>query len=141
MSTTVHRRQDRYGTKPPQPQSAAGKRLRTIGIVTGLGVLCIGAAFFAFRPSGSPVDPRTVSYDVLDSARTHVRATVVADVTRDIECALQATNAQEAVVGYDEVRVPADPGASTADPAVIDIELRTTQLASSGHVESCWFVD
>ena len=46
----------------------------------------------------------------------------------------------DVVVGFREVTIPARAGTSTSDPVQLDVDIRTTQLAASGHVESCWYV-
>lgn len=140
---------DRYGSRSRLPHSRAhatgasgpGKQPWIIaGLGAALAVLIGLAAWFAFAPARVPDTPKTVSYDVVDASLTVTRFSIVPDESRDIECAVQATNLQEAVVGFREVTIPARAGTSTSDPVHLDVDIRTTQLAASGHVESCWYV-
>lgn len=139
---------DRYGSRSRLPHNrthaatASGrKRPWIIAALAAALVIMIGlAAWFAFAPARVPDTPKTVSYDVVDAALTVTRFSIVPDETRDIECAVQATNLQEAVVGFREVTIPARAGTSTSEPVQLDVDIRTTQLAASGHVESCWYV-
>ena len=140
---------DRYGSRSRLPHSRThatgasgpGKRPWIIAALGAAFVVMIGlAAWFAFAPARVPDTPKTVSYDVVDASLTVTRFSIVPDESRDIECAVQATNLQEAVVGFREVTIPARAGTSTSEPVQLDIDIRTTQLAASGHVESCWYV-
>ncbi|GAA1369896.1 DUF4307 domain-containing protein [Brevibacterium luteolum] len=140
---------DRYGSRSRLPHngthaataSGRGKRPWIIAALAAALVIMIGlAAWFAFAPARVPDTPKTVSYDVVDASLTVTRFSIVPDESRDIECAVQATNLQEAVVGFREVTIPARAGTSTSEPVQLDVDIRTTQLAASGHVESCWYV-
>lgn len=140
---------DRYSSRSHLPHSRAhatgasgpGKQPWIIAALGAALAVMIGlAAWFAFAPARVPDTPKTVSYDVVDASLTVTRFSIVPDESRDIECAVQATNLQEAVVGFREVTIPARAGTSTSDPVQLDVDIRTTQLAASGHVESCWYV-
>ncbi|WP_349828667.1 DUF4307 domain-containing protein [Brevibacterium litoralis] len=141
MSTTVHRPAERYGTRAPRVTGPRRRRRTTVLVTAALSLGVLAAAAFAFRPATTPVDPTTQKYESIDHAHTEVTFSVVEDAEKDIVCAVQATNEQYAVVGYTEVTVPADPQAAAHEPAITTVTVRTTQLAASGHVESCRFVD
>lgn len=140
---------DRYGSRSRLPQhrrqattaSGPGRRpLIIIAAVIACAIMIGLAAWFAFAPARVPDTPKTIRYDVVDSSLTRTTISIVPDETRDIGCAVQATNLQEAVVGFREITVPAQADASTSEPVQIDVDIRTTQLAASGHVDSCWYV-
>ncbi len=128
---------DRYGRRRG-PQRRPGP-----GAVIVAGILLVGlvalAAYMAFRPQTAPTTPKTLNYSVVDSSATLVNVAIFPDRERDVHCVVQATNEYDAVVGFTEVTVPADPEADPHSPRSLDVELATTQLASSGHVDSCWF--
>ncbi|WP_209325273.1 DUF4307 domain-containing protein [Brevibacterium renqingii] len=128
---------DRYGRarKPKRGLSRRARIIAAIVLVVAIAVI----AFWAFRPQTSPTTPRTLEYSVVDSSSTQVSVGIFPDRERDVHCTVQATNEHEAVVGFTEVTVPADPNADPNSPKQIDVDLATTQLASSGHVDSCWF--
>ncbi|WP_231446712.1 DUF4307 domain-containing protein [Brevibacterium zhoupengii] len=128
---------DRYG-RVREPKRRLGRTAKIIAAVI-VTALIIAIAFVAFRPQTTPTTPRTLDYSVVDSALTQVTVAIFPDQDRDVHCIVQATNEYEAIVGFTEVRVPADPNADPNSPRQMDIDLATTQFASSGHVDSCWF--
>lgn len=142
MSTAQATLADRYGTSGRRaPRTPRRRRASVIAAAAGIGVLVVLAGWYAFSPSDSPVDPTTISYDVVDSTLTTAHVSVVPDADRTIECIVQATNEQEAIVGFREVTVAPDPAADDARPVELRLDIATTQLAASGHVDSCWFLD
>lgn len=128
---------DRYG-RTRKPKRELSRRAKIIAAVVLAAVIAVIASW-AFRPQTDPTTPRTLDYSVVDASSTHVSVGIFPDRDRDVHCIVRATNENEAVVGFTEVRVPADPNADPNSPKRIDIDLATTQLAASGHVDSCWF--
>ena len=128
---------DRYG-RTRRPKRGLSRRARIIAVIVVLIVIAV-IAVWAFRPPTTPTTPRTLDYSVVDSSATHVSVGIFPDKDRDVHCIVQATNEQEAIVGFTEVTVPADPNADPNSPRRLDLDLATTQLAASGHVDSCWF--
>lgn len=128
---------DRYG-RTRKPKRELSRRAKIIAVIA-LAVVVAVIAFWAFRPQTNPTTPRTLDYSVVDDSSTHVSVGIFPDQERDVHCIVQATNEDEAVVGFTEVSVPADPNADPNSPKRIDVDLATTQLAASGHVASCWF--
>lgn len=128
---------DRYG-RTRRPKRELTRRAKIIaGIV--LAVMVAVIAVWAFRPQTNPTTPRTLEYSVVDSSSTQVSVEIFPDQKRDVHCTVQATNENEAIVGFTEVTVPADPSADPNSSKRVDVDLATTQLAASGHVDSCWF--
>ena len=128
---------DRYG-RTRKPKRRKGNTAKIIaGVIVALLVVVI--AFAAFRPQTSPTTPKTLDYSVVDSSLTQVTVAIFPDHDRDVHCIVQATNDYEAIVGFTEVTVPADPNADPNSPRQLSIDLATTQFASSGHADSCWF--
>lgn len=128
---------DRYG-RTRRPKRGLSRRSKIIAAVVLLAVVVV-IAFWSFRPQTEPTTPRTLDYSVVDSSSTQVTVGIFPDRTRDVHCIVQATNDNEAVVGFTEVTVPADPDADPNSPRQLHIDLATTQLAASGHADSCWF--
>lgn len=140
MSTAQAAIADRYGTARARPARPRRRRLLLSGAIGGILLMVLIAAWYAFAPATSPTKPTTVSYEVIDSALTTAHISVVPDAQRSIECAVRATSEHEAVVGFREVEIAPDPAADDARPVHLRVDIATTQLAASGHVDSCWFV-
>ncbi|GAA4285160.1 hypothetical protein GCM10022261_26910 [Brevibacterium daeguense] len=140
MTTAQASLSDRYGSarrrKPPESR----RRRQILAAVIGILAMSALAAWYALAPSRTPVNPTTVSYEIVDSTLTVTQMSVVPDSQRAIRCAVQATNENEAVVGFREVTIAPDPAADESQPSHLRVEISTTQLAASGHVESCWFL-
>ncbi|SDS86957.1 protein of unknown function [Brevibacterium siliguriense] len=128
---------DRYG-RTRRPKRELSRRAKVIGVIVLAAVVAV-IAVWAFSPQASPTTPRTLDYSVVDDSSTRVSVGIFPDQERDVHCIIQATNEQEAVVGFTEVTVPTDPNADPNSPKRVDVDLATTQLAASGHAESCWF--
>lgn len=131
------RQENRYG-RSRRPRRGLGRKAR-ITVIAIIILVVIAVAFVAFRPQTTPTTPRTLDYSVIDSSSTRVTVGIFPDRKRDVHCIVQATNKNEAVVGFTEVMVPADSQADPNSPRQLDIDLATTQIASSGHADSCWF--
>ena len=144
--TTAADLQSRYGGRAPRIQHERTERRRlsrpaVIGIGVGLAAAIGVAAWYSFAPNPTPDGTVTISYDVVDSTLTRTTIGVYPDDERDITCSLRAVSEHEAVVGYTEVTVPADPQSDGSSPVTVSADISTTQLAASGHHESCWYAD
>ncbi|GAA4395286.1 DUF4307 domain-containing protein [Brevibacterium sp. NPDC049920] len=140
--TTAHAAiAERYGSARPPAGRPPRRRGFAIAAAAGIAVMIALAAWYSFAPRTTPTDPTTIGYEVVDSTRTIAHVSVVPDAERTIECIVQATNEQEAIVGFREVTVDPDPAADESRPAQLRLDIATTQLAASGHVDSCWFLD
>lgn len=135
--TAVEPQSDRYG-RSRTPHRRLSRRATIIaGVVIVLAVIVI--AVVNFQPQTTPTTPSTLEYSVIDSASTQVTVAIYPDRERSVHCIVQATNDTEAIVGFTEVSLPADPQADPTKPQAIQVDLATTQLASSGHADACWF--
>lgn len=130
--------QSRYGTAGKAP--AASQRRGFIALAAVVAILFAGAAFLAFQPRGNPHTPQTISFTAHNAARATLTYSVVPDRERDIRCSAIAKNPYEAVVGFAEVTVPASPEASGNTTVQGTVDIRTTQLAVQGLLESCTFM-
>lgn len=123
----------RYGRRPRR----VGRR--TLAAVLGsLVILAVGAvAWVAWLGTDEPGDPEIVGYSVTDRYHAEVTAIFTPDAERAQRCAVEVRSREQAVVGYTEIDVEADPDRS---PTRQTIPLRTTQPASAGTVTGCWFL-
>ena len=128
---------NRYGT---------ARRTRPIGTRGWIGITVVAtllaAVFLAWVAAAQQRGPsfQNVSFHVLSEAR----ATADFDLTKEpgtvVTCAVRALNEQYAVVGWTEVTIGAVPeerrsGTGTSSHRVA---LRTTNLATTAGVDSCW---
>ncbi|MBE8146143.1 DUF4307 domain-containing protein [Brevibacterium casei] len=128
---------DRYG-RARTPRRRLSRRATYLA-ATVIAVTVVVIGIFAFQPSTTPTDPKTLGYTVNDSASTTVSVGIYPDRERDVHCIVQATNSNEAIVGFTEVSLPADPQADPTSAQGLTVEVATTQLAASGHADACWF--
>ncbi|WP_180951903.1 DUF4307 domain-containing protein [Brevibacterium jeotgali] len=136
----------RYGRRSSHasPQPSGRRRMSRpaiIATVVGLAAASGVAAWYGLAPGPTPDGTKDVSYEVVDSTLTRATIAVQPDDARDIVCAVRAVSVHDAVVGYTEIDVPADPAADSSTPHVVTTDITTTQLAASGHHESCWYAD
>lgn len=126
-----------------------GAPRRRIGLRSWLGVLVLGtlltAAFVAWVVTARQSVPtfKDVSFQVVSEAQ----ATADFDLTKRpddvVTCAVRALNEEYAVVGWAEVTVGAVPGERLGDGGTSShrVMLRTTNLATTAGVDSCWVED
>ncbi len=126
----------RYG------RTAHGNKKRPLlFVLAGIVIVLIaGAAFLAFKPRAQPHAPETSNFTAHDAGNASVTFSIVPDAHRDIKCAAIIKNQYEAVVGYKEITIPADPQANSASMHHDRVDVRTTQEGAQGNVESCVFV-
>ena len=110
-----------------------------IAVVAVLGALIWAASLTFFKDTG-PKNPQDITFTVNDAASAVSSFSVVPDAHRDIACTVVAKNQYEAIVGYAQVTVPADPQTDGQTPAVQTVTVNTVQLAHQGHLERCAFI-
>lgn len=126
----------RYGS----PRRTRGRRFWTA--LAALAILLAGAfaAWIAVSDSAAPTF-KDVSFEVVSTAG----ATADFDLTKRPEdvvtCAVQALNENFAVVGWTELTVPAAPQQRGDTTTSHRVALRTTNLATTAVVDSCWVED
>ncbi|MDK7748855.1 DUF4307 domain-containing protein [Brevibacterium sp. UMB10442] len=124
----------RYG------RQGVNRRPLLLALTCVVVILIAGAAFLAFKPRTHPHAPQTSHFTAHDAANASVTFSIVPDPQRDIRCAAVIRNQFEAVVGYKEVTIPADPQATSASMHHDSVDIRTTQKGAQGNVESCAYV-
>ena len=119
----------RYGHKP-----ANNSRLRI-----SIAAAVLLTIFLAWAASVTFLAPPTVKasvagYQVVDSAHTTIRFTVMKPADKDAVCAARVLDKAYSVVGYREILI--DAGA--AESKVFSVSVNTTQEGVTGLVDNCW---
>ena len=127
--------QQRYDLRPRRRLSARA----------GWGL--IGAALLAatllvvwiVQGQSSAPTSKDVGFDLLSSAEVTADFEVTRDPDRAVRCGIEALNQDWAVVGYEEITLPADPQAERT--SAHRLAIRTTNPATTARVDSCWNLD
>jgi hypothetical protein len=119
----------RYGHKP-----AKNSRLRI-----SIAAAVLLTIFLAWAASVTFLAPPTVkasvaAYQVVDSAHTTIRFTVLKPADKDAVCAARVLNKSYSVVGYREILVKA----SVDENKVLSTSVNTTEAGVTGLVDNCW---
>lgn len=80
------------------------------------------------------VDVQDTAHQVVDDRTVTVSFDLTAPAGTDVACAVQALNEQSAVVGWLVVEYPASPERFRSFTETV----RTTELANTGLISSCW---
>ncbi|AND16964.1 DUF4307 domain-containing protein [Rathayibacter tritici] len=80
------------------------------------------------------VDVQDTAHEVVDDRTVTVSFDLTAPVEREVACAVQALNEQSAVVGWLVVEYPASTERFRSHTETV----RTTELANTGLISSCW---
>lgn len=138
MTSAVDERSEldeRYGNAP----SADGQRRRNrLGVLIA-AVLTVAVIVFWGVAQWQQGAASTISTDVINF-RIPNDHTIEADIGVTVQpgtplaCALEVTNGQRLVVGWDIIELPA----STEATNVVTVEVRTTQPPDGIVVKSCW---
>lgn len=124
----------------------AARRTRRVGTRGWIGITAVAtllaAVFLAWVAVGQQRGPsfQDVSFQVVSEARATADFDLVKEPGTVVTCAVHALNEQFAVVGWTEVTIGAVPehrrgGTVTSSHRV---GLRTTNLATTAGVDSCW---
>lgn len=119
----------RYGKKPTK-----NSRLRiSIAATVMLTVFLVWAASVTiFAPP--TVKASVAGYEIVDSAHTTIRFTVIKPANKDAVCAARVLNQAYSVVGYREILVKA----SVDENKVLNTSVNTTEAGVTGLVDHCW---
>ncbi|AZZ49272.1 DUF4307 domain-containing protein [Rathayibacter rathayi] len=80
------------------------------------------------------VDVQDTAHQVVDDRTVSVSFDLTAPAGREVACAVQALNEQSAVVGWLVVKYPASTERFHSHTETV----RTTELANTGLISSCW---
>ncbi len=124
--------QSRYGRTP-------GRRFRgrVIAWIAGAGVAVVIAAWVIWAGLDSnqaSLDTQDTAHSVIDAHSVQVEFNVTAPRGSTVSCALQALSDSFAVVGWKVVELPASDRATRSFTETV----RTSELASTGLIYSCW---
>lgn len=122
----------RYGrTRARTPREV---RLRW---TVGLGTLLLAVVlvwWVGTDPASTQLQSRTIGYDVQDESTVVVAFEVSVDAGAGVSCAIEALNSAYGVVGWVEVDLPPADALTTSHR----VEVRTSEMASTGLVSQCW---
>ena len=123
---------ERYGRT-----DAHRRRRLTIGIAAAAGVLVVVVAWVVwvglFTPSAS-LETRDTGYVTRADDSVDIRFEVTVEPGTPVSCALQALNAEFAIVGWKIVELPA----GTERTRAFVENVRVTEPAVTGLIYRCW---
>jgi hypothetical protein len=123
---------ERYGRT-----DAHRRRRLTIGIAAAAGVLLVAVAWVVwvglFGPSAS-LETRDTGYVTRADDSVDIRFEVTVEPGTPVSCALQALNAEFAIVGWKIVELP---GGTERTRAFVE-NVRVTEPAVTGLIYRCW---
>jgi hypothetical protein len=126
---------ERYGRRAP---GAAGRRWLLVALAGFVAVAAAWAVWAAFRITSSSLTWRDAGADASDQAAVRVSFVVSLAPGRRAVCAVRATDASGAVVGWVDVPVEAPPsGAALVQVIPPPVTVPTSQPATGGGVSSC----
>lgn len=137
------RARDGWGGDDARPSAGSeGERARRWGwmrwgaVVAALTIVVVGfwALTQAQQGATSTLSTNVVNFRVPDDARIEADIAITVQPGTALACALEATNAQHLVVGWNVIDVPP----SDANTTMLTTEVRTTQRAETVVVKSCW---
>ena len=135
----------RYGSghrtvnRPPRK----GPSNRVWWLIAGAGAL-VTALFVVWIVWGQSQRPgyKDVSFQITDSGHVYADFDLTKDADQSVTCAVQALNEQYAIVGWSEIAVDhVNPDELNGRTSTHRVPLRTTNLATTAGVSSCWNTD
>lgn len=124
--------QQRYDLRPRRRLSARG-RWGLIG-----AALLVATLFVVWIVQGRSAAPssKDVGFDLISSAQVTADFEVTRDPDQAVRCGVEALNEDWAVVGYEEITLPAD--SQTERTTAHRLAIRTTNPANTARIDSCW---
>ncbi len=122
----------RYGRTRARTQ-----REKTLGWSVGLGILLIAVAWVWWvgtDPASTQLQSRTIGYVIEDDSTVAVTFEVSVDAGTPVRCAVEALNTAYGVVGWVELDLPP----ADAHTSSHRVDVRTSELATTGLVSECW---
>ena len=135
----------RYGsghrtvTRPPR-HGLSSRGWLAVALVATL----VSAAFVVWIVMGRSTAPtfKDVSFQVQDAGHTYADFDLTKDPHQTVTCAVRALNEQYAVVGWNEVTIGEVPQDELVGrTSTHRVPVRTTNLATTAGVDSCWAVE
>ena len=124
--------QQRYDLRPRR-QLSPSARWGLIG-----AALLVATLFVVWIVQGRSAAPssKDVGFDLISSAQVTADFEVTRDPDQAVRCGVEALNEDWAVVGYEEITLPADSQAERT--TAHRLAIRTTNPANTARVDSCW---
>lgn len=131
MSTRITTLDERYGRTPRRRRRGRFRVILAAGIVA-VAVVAWGV-WTGIGGATTALDVTTTGITVVDDEATTVQWLVTGRSGTTLVCAIEATDASDAVVGLAEVVVPASGQINRTG----ETRVRTVRRASNGLIESC----
>lgn len=122
----------RYGRTPDTV-----KRQKLIGILGAIGVAVVLVVWIVWAGpirSSSQFEARDLGFSLVDERNVVVQFEISVTPNTPMKCAIQALNAQYAIVGWRVVDIPP----SSQRTRVFEQPLRTSETPVTGLLYRCW---
>lgn len=116
---------------------ARTQRQRTLGRSLGLGILIVAVLvvwWVGTDPTSTQLQSRTIGYVIEDDSTVQVTFEVSVDAGTPVRCAIEALNTAYGVVGWVELDLPPTDAYTSSHR----VDVRTSELATTGLVSECW---
>lgn len=125
------------GSRYATARAPRSRRLTVLGVVAGLTVGVLGAAYMAFGSPDAGVRGKDVGFSVTSSESVTITFDVAKPADSTVVCTLNALNTNYAQVGTRDVTI----GPSDKGEARYTTQIATTELAVTAVVEACDLLD
>lgn len=122
----------RYGRSRGLP-----KRAWWLIAISAIIVLSAGIAWYVFTRTYNNIEFDSIGFRATSSEQVTVRGQITTTSGAAARCSVQAFDKNFNIVGWTYVNLPA----TSSSLRTISVQLRTTQPAVSGGLNSCWLVD
>ncbi|WP_347756378.1 DUF4307 domain-containing protein [Agrococcus sp. ProA11] len=113
------------------------RREKALGIGVGVAILLTATLWVWWvgtDPASTQLQSRTIGHTIVDDASVEVVFEVSVEAGTPVECAVQALNPAYGVVGWLQLDLPA----AEAFTSTHVVQVRTSELATTGLVSECW---
>lgn len=113
------------------------RREKILGISVGVAILLTATLWVWWvgtDPASTQLQTRTIGHQIVDETTVEVIFEVSVEAGTTVECGVEALNTAYGVVGW--VQLELSPTDSFTSTHVVDV--RTSELATTGLVSECW---
>ena len=113
------------------------RRERLLGWIVGVGLLLEATLWVWWGgpdAHSTPPQARDIGHEIVDDTTVVVLFEVSVDPGTPVTCGVEALNTAYSIVGWVQVDFPA----SDAFTSTHRVEVRTSELATTGLVSECW---
>jgi len=122
----------RYGRTPSR-----SRRERIVGIGVLVAILLAATLWVWWvgtEQSSTQLQSRTIGHEIVDGTTVQVILEVSVESGTTVECAIEALNTAYGIVGWVQLELPPAEAFTTTHV----VEVRTSELATTGLVSECW---